>query len=79
MDRPGETVLELPSGVHLILEDTDEKLQEYFRQLFGSTETGAAVIVSINRRGVSSADKQQHVHKRQTDKSQRTSRKSRNG
>ena len=38
------TKIELPSGVHLVIHDDDGRLQRCFTQLFGSAETGLAVV-----------------------------------
>ena len=45
------TRIKLPSGVHLVIHDDDDgRLQRCFTQLFGSAETGLAVVADVARK-----------------------------
>ena len=44
------TPIQLPSGVKVKMEDPDGKLQRCFTQLFGSAETGLAVVVNASKK-----------------------------
>ena len=44
------TRIKLQSGVHLVIHDDDGRLERCFTQLFGSAETGLAVVADVARR-----------------------------